>query len=72
MIRRFLAWLRRSPWEYGTTARGSRARRHRITGEVQFVLWNAGERGHTEDYWHRMDESHWPGFQPAPTDGEGR
>lgn len=24
------------------------------SGRVEFVLWKAGEQGHTEDYWHLM------------------
>lgn len=24
------------------------------TGRAQFVLWKAGEQGHSEDYWHNM------------------
>ncbi len=46
---------------YGT-CKGSRARRHRITGTVEFVLWKAGEQGHAEDFWYPMHEDHWPLF----------
>lgn len=31
------------------------------TGRVQFVLWKAGEQGHTEDYWHDMGPG-WEAF----------
>lgn len=31
-----------------------RARRVVKTGQVEFVLWKAGEQGHDTDYWHVM------------------
>lgn len=31
------------------------------TGRVEFVLWRAGEQGHSEDYWHVMGEG-WEQF----------
>ena len=39
--------------EYGNCL-GLNARRNRITGDVEFVLWKTGEQGHLEDYWHRF------------------
>ena len=55
--------LRRNPlYEYGT-CRVHPARRNRKSGEVQFVLWEAGEQGHEVDFWHRMDPSHWYKFK---------
>ena len=57
-------------WEYGTAgANATPARRHTKRGNVQFVLWKAGEQGHTEDYWHDFDQSWWPTFKRsnAPT-----
>lgn len=39
-----------SVWEYGI-CHDRIARRHKTTGDVQFVLWKAGEQGHIEDYW---------------------
>ena len=48
-------------YEYGYVKQ-TRARRNRFTGEVQFVLWKAGEQGHNEDYWHKFDSSWWPLF----------
>lgn len=59
-----LSWLFKPRWEYGT-CRAGRARRHRRTGEVQFILWKAGEQGHAEDYWYAMDRQWWPLFVPA-------
>lgn len=50
-------------WVYGT-CNGRPARKHRINGNVQFVLWRAGEQGHEEDYWHNFDPSWWHGFKP--------
>lgn len=46
-----------SVWEYGTLNERV-ARRHRKTGECQFVLWEAGEQGHKEDYWHCFGAGH--------------
>jgi len=60
-----IKWIKhnilKSGYEYGT-CKDFVARRHRRSGEVQFVLWKAGEQGHKEDYWHRFDNSWWPGF----------
>lgn len=83
-MRWLLALFGFRPWEMGTVtlSYGTRvARRHRVTGEVQFVLWNAGEQGHKEDYWHRFccgqalnfraDTTHWRPLPPPPVrDGE--
>lgn len=30
------------------------ARLIKESGRVEFVLWKAGEQGHTDDYWHLM------------------
>lgn len=49
-------------WEHGR-CRDRPARRDRITGEVQFVLWKAGEQGHQQDYWHRFDSYWWDQFK---------
>lgn len=54
------------PWEYGTvnlTFGEVKARRHMWNGNVQFVLWSAGEQGHKEDYWHDMNSFWWPEFK---------
>ncbi len=50
-------------WEYGM-CNGRKARRHRDNGNVQFILWNAGEYGHKEDFWHDLHTSWWPNFKP--------
>jgi len=62
MIEAILKWLMRDQWEYGTAIVSTRARRHRRTGEVQCVLWKAGEQGHTVDFWHEIDPSWWNTF----------
>lgn len=67
-MRRFKLFLRRlfckgsfSLWEHGT-CNDRPARRHMIHGNVQFVFWEKGEQGHTEDYWHNFDSSWWKSF----------
>lgn len=52
-------------WEYGVAGPDgdTPARRHTKRGNVQFVLWKAGEQGHTADYWHNFDPYWWPTFQ---------
>ena len=75
MLFKFLSRIwRASVWEYGRiitdtpTMFGDRMdpnrvhRRHRFKHNVQFVLWRAGEQGHTEDYWHDMNEFWWEFF----------
>lgn len=51
-------------YEYGTFRKGERARRNTTTGEVQFILWKAGEDGHDTDMWHAADSSWWGTFVP--------
>lgn len=41
-------------YEYGYIRSGTRVRRNVKTGVVEFVLWKAGEMGHTEDCWHTV------------------
>lgn len=48
-------------WEYGTCS-GRIARKHKITGHVQFILWRKGEQGYEEDYWHDMHDTWWTKF----------
>lgn len=65
-IREFFEGLRLSlglssrRWEYGHIASGSRARRHRLTGRVEFELWPAGhERGYPDrPFWHVVGYGH--------------
>jgi hypothetical protein len=61
---KLLSFFKKKPvWIYGT-CRGRLARKHRKKGNVQFVLWEAGQQGHTEDYWHNFDSRWWNGFEP--------
>ena len=50
-----------SIWEYGT-CNDRPARKHKIKGNVQFILWNKGEQGHSEDFWINFDSSYWDSF----------
>lgn len=63
-----MKWLRakwqRWLWQPGI-CQDKPARRHRFSGEVQFVLWKAGEQGHTEDYWHAFNSDWWDQFKRA-------
>jgi len=52
-----------SIWQYGT-CNGVTARKHLSAGNVQFVLWEAGQQGHKEDFWHNFDCTWWPEFKP--------
>lgn len=58
------ALFRRKPeYIYGyANPKMKRARKHRKTGRVEMVFWNAGEQGHQEDYWHPIHEYWWPSF----------
>lgn len=53
---------RKDVWEYGS-CRGKQARRHRIKGNVQFIICKAGEHGHEIDQWIDFDKSWWPVFE---------
>ena len=50
-------------WTYGT-CNNMPARKHKIKGNVQFILWKTGEQGHKEDYWINFDSSHYSNFKP--------
>lgn len=61
----FLTWYRgwrATCWTYGMCS-GRVARRHYGTGEVQHIIWKAGEQGHSEDCWIGFDRSWWPEFK---------
>lgn len=63
----FFQWIRlqgKPLYEYGICG-GKKARRSRLTGEVQFVLWKAGEQGHTKDYWHKFGDGWEKDFKPS-------
>jgi hypothetical protein len=57
----FLKNFFRPEWEYGT-CKGKIARRGK-EGNVQFVMWKAGEQGHTEDYWVDYSSYWWTAFK---------
>ena len=52
-------------WVYGYCKK-SKARKHRIKGNVQFIMWKAGEQGHVEDFWLDMNDWWWPCFTVEP------
>lgn len=58
----FKIFKRKPIWIYGT-CRGRIARKHRKNGNVQFVLWKAGEQGHGEDYWIDFHPDWWGEFE---------
>lgn len=65
---RFFQWIRlagKPLYEYGFVG-DTPARRNRKTGEVQFVLWKAGEQGHKEDFWHKFGNGWEKQFVAAP------
>lgn len=51
LLRKILHIKPKSEWIYGMCEHRE-ARKHRKTGNIQFVLWKAGEKGHKEDLWH--------------------
>lgn len=51
-----------SIYEYGT-CNELYARRNKLTGVVQFILWKAGEQGHKKDYWINFDSSWYNQFK---------
>lgn len=55
---------RGSVFIYGSL-NGQIARKHKKSGNVQFILWYAGTQGHKEDLWHDFDKSWWGLFEPS-------
>lgn len=55
--------FKRNPWIYGY-CRDRIARKHKKEGNVQFILWEKGQQGHKEDYWHDFDSYWWNEFTP--------
>lgn len=41
---------------------GIKARKHKKAGNVQFILWKAGEMNNQDPIWHDFDSSHWHNF----------
>ena len=50
-------------YEMGTLD-GFKARRIKGTNSIEFVLWKAGEQGHTKDYWATAGAGHEDKFVP--------
>lgn len=48
----FFSWIFKNKelYEYGI-CKNRPARRNTMTGDVQFILWKAGEQGHKVDFW---------------------
>lgn len=50
-------------WLYGTAGPDKRRARKSVEhGNVQFVMWKAGEQGHKEDWWIDFHPYWWPSF----------
>ena len=52
-----------NPWEYGyyrlmDNSALFKARKHRKTGKVQFILWHASPLEHDNDVWHDLDSAY--------------
>lgn len=66
-VDRLVRLLRDWTYQYGQ-CKGRRARRHRLSREVQFVLWARGHKigdyTYTEDYLTSFDSSWWNNFLP--------
>lgn len=74
----YTRWRKAHPkprqWIYGTLQRpelklpSRPCRKDPKTGEVQFILWWAGQQGHTEHYWIATDPYWWKYFVPNPSE----
>ena len=49
----FKLFKKKPEWVYGT-CNNTLARKHRKKGNVQMLLWPAGQQGHKVDYWHNF------------------
>ena len=62
-------WFKMNNYEYGvvkTDEFGNETQARRKGRKIQFILWKAGEHGHTEDYWHDMGAGWWDKFTAQP------
>ena len=57
----FLCGVGISVWIYGT-CHDREARKHKLKGNVQFVLWKKGEHGYKNAFWHNFEHSWWVQF----------
>lgn len=60
-------------WEYGVVSSErlssvKSARRHRKNGNVQFILYKAGQEGYSSDFWVDFDKYWWKFFKPTIVD----
>ncbi len=53
-------------WEHGLCRGNIPARRHRVKGNVQFVIWKEGEQGYKEEQWIDFNEYWWNTFIEDP------
>lgn len=55
-----LDWFRKrcDPWEHGRLGNGLLARRHRVTREIQFLIWKSGQQGHAKDIYYQAGSGH--------------
>lgn len=51
--------LRKPLYVYGFIGTGARARKDTCTGLVEFKLWQNGQFGHVDGYWHQVGDG-WP------------
>ena len=52
-------------YEYGSReGKDGVYRRNLKTGEIQFILWKAGQHNHNVEFWHRIDPTYWNEFKP--------
>lgn len=57
-----MKWIDKILWIVGT-CRGRVARKHRLYGNVQFVLWKAGEHENKKDFWIDFYPDKWHEFE---------
>lgn len=72
LIQKIKRLYRKHMYEYGSTkvigglsssTWNTPSRKHKINGNVQFILWKKGEQGHSRDYWIDFHSSHWIEFK---------
>jgi hypothetical protein len=76
-MQRYRAWKHGRQYVYGQIVNpdGSTRNHARLvqeTGRVEFVLWKAGEQGHTDDCWHLMGYGWENWFRPYDSQKQKR
>ncbi|MDR6768667.1 hypothetical protein J2W88_003971 [Acidovorax delafieldii] len=56
----------KTEYVYGTAGKMPKPARRHSSGRVECVLWKAGEKGHTSDYWYPIHEDWWHTFKEDP------